>query len=68
MVIYPLDPTHKANAKVGAIIIAGYPGEQGGLAIAQTIFGDNNPSGKLTQTWYTQVNRECMVYERVYGV
>jgi hypothetical protein len=24
----------------------------GGLAIAQTIFGDNNPSGKLTQTWY----------------
>lgn len=49
----PVDLTSaKANPKVGAILIAGYHGEQGGLAIAQTIFGENNPSGRLTQTWY----------------
>jgi beta-glucosidase-like glycosyl hydrolase len=42
----------KANPNVGAIIIVGYPGQSGGQAIAETIFGDNNPSGKLTQTWY----------------
>ena len=42
----------KADPKVGAILIVGYPGQSGGLAIAETIFGDNNPAGKLTQTWY----------------
>ena len=42
----------KANPKVGAILIVGYPGQSGGQAIAETIFGDNNPGGKLTQTWY----------------
>lgn len=31
-----------------AIISAWYPGNLGGKAIAQTIFGDNNPSGKLS--------------------
>ena len=33
-------------------MIAGYPGQEGGRAIARTLFGANNPSGKLTQTWY----------------
>ena len=44
----------KANPKVSAILIAGYPGQSGGQAIAETLFGDNNPGGKLTQTWYRQ--------------
>ena len=42
----------KANAKVGAIVWAGYPGQSGGDALAQIIFGDVNPSARLTQTWY----------------
>jgi len=42
----------KANPNVTAILIVGYPGQSGGQAIAETLFGDNNPGGKLTQTWY----------------
>ena len=34
-----------------AMIIAFYPGEQGGLAIARTIFGLNNPGGRLPITY-----------------
>lgn len=30
-----------------AVLMAYYPGSQGGLAIANTLFGENNPSGKL---------------------
>jgi beta-glucosidase len=35
-----------------AILEAWYPGEAGGTAIAQTIFGENNPAGRLPITFY----------------
>jgi beta-glucosidase len=35
-----------------AILQAWYPGEQGGTAVAKTLFGDYNPSGKLPVTFY----------------
>ena len=35
-----------------AILNAGMPGVQGGTAIAATIFGENNPGGKLPVTMY----------------
>ncbi len=35
------------DENVDAILIAYYPGSQGGIAIAETIFGMNNPGGKL---------------------
>ena len=35
------------DENTSAIIMAYYPGTEGGIAIAETIYGQNNPSGKL---------------------
>ncbi|KAL6296964.1 hypothetical protein ACE6H2_005106 [Prunus campanulata] len=51
----PVDITPaKYDKKIGGILWAGYPGEAGGIALAEIIFGDHNPGGRLPVTWYTQ--------------
>ncbi|KAL0412700.1 UNVERIFIED_CONTAM: Beta-xylosidase/alpha-L-arabinofuranosidase 2 [Sesamum radiatum] len=44
----------KDDPKVTSILWVGFPGEAGGAAIADVIFGYYNPSGRLPMTWYPQ--------------
>eukprot|EP01064_Diplonema_japonicum_P000204 TRINITY_DN10144_c1_g1_i1.p1 TRINITY_DN10144_c1_g1~~TRINITY_DN10144_c1_g1_i1.p1 ORF type:complete len:758 (+),score=186.88 TRINITY_DN10144_c1_g1_i1:38-2275(+) len=42
----------KTNPKVKGIMWVGYPGQSGGQAIADVVFGKVNPSGRLPHTQY----------------
>ncbi|KAL0751923.1 hypothetical protein Bca101_033926 [Brassica carinata] len=51
----PVDVTFaKTDPRIGSIVWIGYPGETGGQALAEILFGDFNPGGRLPMTWYPQ--------------
>lgn len=45
------------NDNLPAIVNAWYPGESGGKAVAEVLFGDYNPAGRLPLTFYKSIDQ-----------
>ncbi|PVE26041.1 beta-glucosidase BglX [Microvirga sp. KLBC 81] len=51
--------------RIPSIVMAWYPGTEGGNAVADVLFGDVSPSGKLPLTWPRATGQLPMYYNRL---
>lgn len=58
----PLDITWAAENNVASILEIWYPGTRGGEAVANLLFGDANPGGKLPVTWMRNAGQIPIYY------
>jgi len=45
------------DPRINGLLQAWYPGENGGVAVAETLFGKNNPGGRLPVTFYKSLDQ-----------
>ncbi|MNK95969.1 Xylan 1,4-beta-xylosidase precursor [compost metagenome] len=48
--------------KAAAVLNVWYPGEEGGVAVAETLFGDYNPAGRLPITYPVHESQLPLIY------
>jgi beta-glucosidase len=48
---------NKESKLANAVLDAFYPGEEGGVAVAETLSGSNNPAGRLPVTFYSSLDQ-----------
>jgi len=53
------------HERIPAILMAWYPGTEGGPAVADVLFGDESPSGKLPLTWPRATGQVPIYYNRL---
>lgn len=47
----------RENAVARAVLMTWYPGEEGGTAVSDILFGDHSPSGRLPVTFVASINQ-----------
>ncbi|NBC38135.1 beta-glucosidase BglX [Novosphingobium sp. FSY-8] len=60
-------PLDLKGAKPGALMNIWYPGTQGGTAVANVLFGDAAPAGRLPFSWARSVGQLPMIYSHLTG-
>jgi beta-glucosidase len=58
---------NRADERAGAVLTAFNSGMHGGQAMAEAIFGDINPAGKLTVSWPRHVGQTPITYDEFPG-
>jgi beta-glucosidase len=58
-------PLDLKNSKPGALMVVWYPGTQGGNAVANLLFGDVSPGGKLPYTWPRNIGQIPLPYAQL---